>query len=213
MGHHLDLTTWPRRHTFDFFLDYDQPFFNICAEVEVTETLKACRAQRRSFFLASWFACMGATNAVEPFRYRLRGDRVWVHDHIHLGATVLTQGDVFRFCYFEHTESFSAFEHQGGAAIEALKATPIDAPLQARDDTDDLIHGSVIPWLAFTGLAHAKRFVRGFSTPKITFGKHAPRGERFFMPVSVEAHHALMDAIHIARFFQSFEAALRAPSW
>ena len=40
MGHYLELSDWPRRHTFDFFLDYDQPFFNICAEVNVLPTLE-----------------------------------------------------------------------------------------------------------------------------------------------------------------------------
>ena len=213
MGHHLEMSNWPRRQTFDFFLDYDQPFFNICAGVDVRPTLEACRAQGRSFFLASWYACMKAVNSIEPFRYRLRDKQVWVHDKIHVGATVLTRDEVFRFCYFEWAETFAAFEEDGIPALEKIKQTPAGGPLVSRDQRDDLVHGSVIPWLSFTSLAHAKRFDAGLSTPRIAFGKYTTQGEEVHMPVSVEVHHALMDAIHVARFFEAFQNELSTPTW
>jgi len=31
------------------------------------------------------------------------------------------------------------------------------------------------------------------------------------MPLSVEVHHALMDGLHVGRFIEGFEAALREP--
>jgi chloramphenicol O-acetyltransferase type A len=47
--------------------------------------------------------------------------------------------------------------------------------------------------------------------PKLAFGRAEPAGEHLWMPMSVEVHHALMDGLHVGRFVQAFEAALRAP--
>ncbi len=51
-GHFLDLDGWPRRAQYDFFLAYEQPFFDVAAEVPVTHTLAWCRDHERSFSLA-----------------------------------------------------------------------------------------------------------------------------------------------------------------
>lgn len=50
-----------------------------------------------------------------------------------------------------------------------------------------------------------------FSIPKLAFGRIDADGSRQWMPLSVEVHHALMDGLHIGRFFEAFEAALLSP--
>ena len=46
------------------------------------------------------------------------------------------------------------------------------------------------------------------SSPKITFGKVIESNDGLKMPVSVHAHHALMDGIHVAQFFNEFQENL-----
>src|SRR5690606_32490767 len=65
-GRFLDLEAWPRAATFRFFRGHEQPFFNVCAPVDVARTLALCRASGRSFSLAAWFLCLRAAEAVEP---------------------------------------------------------------------------------------------------------------------------------------------------
>jgi chloramphenicol O-acetyltransferase len=43
------------------------------------------------------------------------------------------------------------------------------------------------------------------SSSKITFGKVMESNNGLKMPVSVHAHHALMDAIHVSQFFNEFQ--------
>lgn len=208
-GHPLDLDAWPRRQQFDFFRTYDIPFFNLCAEVEVTAMRAFCRAHGISFTLAAWYTCLSTANAVEPFRYRLRGDGVWVHDRIDVGTTILRRDETFGFCYFDHADTFSAFRAGAEAALAAFHS---GAPgLVTRDDRDDLLHGSTIPWVRFTSVSHARRFNRTDSIPKLAFGRFIERGPQSAMPVSVEVHHALMDGLHVGRFFEQLQAALDAP--
>lgn len=204
MPTYLDLENWPRRRTFELFRGYDQPFFNVCVPVDVTRLLDWTRSTDRSFFLASLYVSLAAANETDPFRYRLDGDRVRVYERIHGGSTVLLPDDSFTFAYFDFTEDFATFEERATETLERTRRG--ETGFDPRDDTDDLIHYSVLPWLAFTSFAHARRRIPGDSIPKIVFGKYTKNGGRWTMPVSVEVHHALMDGLHVGRFFERFEA-------
>lgn len=210
MSGYLDVETWSRRQQFEFFKGYVNPFFNICTNVDVTDLLDFIRATKDiSFFITCHFFSIKAANEVEPFRYRLRGDRVLVHDHVHAGTTLLLADENFTFVYFDYTDDFELFHLNAKAAIEIAKT---GAPrLDERAAQDDLIYHSVIPWITFTSISHARKGGRQESVPKIAFGKYREDGSRIRMPVSVEVHHALMDGLHVGRYFERLESYFSNP--
>jgi chloramphenicol O-acetyltransferase type A len=210
MSRYLDTETWSRRQQFEFFKDFDNPYFNICADVDVTPLLALIRAAKSlSFFIAYHFLSMKAANEVEQFRYRLRGDRVLVHDRIHAGTTLLLPDESFTFVYFDFDEDFASFHTRAKAAVEKAQAGV--SRLDEREGQDDLIHHSVIPWVTFTSISHARNWGRQDSVPKIAFGKYREHGNQIKMPISVEAHHALMDGLHVGRYFQKLESYFSDP--
>jgi len=207
---YLDIESWSRRDLFHFFKDYDQPFFNICAHLDVTGLVRLTRSrQGLPFFLTYHYLALRAANEVEPFRYRLRGGRVLVHDRIDMGTTVLLGDERFAFCYFEDDDDFARFAAKAGAALEHLRAG--GGLLEPRDDRDDLVHCSVIPWVSFTSFAHARKLGRQDSVPKLVFGRYFEDRGVFKMPVSVEVHHALMDGLHVGRYFEILESYFARP--
>lgn len=207
-GYFLNVSTWSRRAAFDFFRTFEVPFFDICVEVDVSATRAWCRDAGRSFTWASWFAFQQAVNAAEPFRMRLRGDQVWVHDHVRVASTVLNPDRTFRYLHVPYNPGFAAFE---GAAKAATRAPAPDS-LDARPDDDAVVHGSVVPWLRFTGLQHARpKLISDDSVPKVVFGRISGLGGRDMMPLSVSAHHALVDGVHIGELVAGFEAILADP--
>lgn len=211
MPFYLEMATWPRRELFHFFRPYEQPFFNLCANVDATNLVRLSRSREDlPFFLSYHYLALKAANDVEPFRYRLRGDRVLVYERIDAGTTILLEGERFGFCYFRYDDDFARFAAQGTAAVERLRSG--DGHLEPSDDRDDLIHCSVLPWVSFTSFAHARRQKEQDSVPKIVFGKVFEDGERVRMPVSVEVHHALMDGVHVGRYFERLESYFADPA-
>jgi chloramphenicol O-acetyltransferase type A len=204
----LDLETWPRREHFRFFRAYEHPYFNICAEVDVAPLV---RRRRRThgpslFLVSSFYLSLQAVNEIEEFHYRIRGDEVVVHEVVHGGSTVLRPDGTFGFAYFDYLPDFEAFSL---AAEEVLRGART-ASLDPRDDRDDLVHYSVIPWISFTSFSHARRRNPEDSTPKIVFGRYHGEPENERMPVSIEVHHALMDGLHVGRFFERFQQSIHA---
>ncbi len=209
MSQFLNKANWNRAPHFDFFRSYEIPFFNICVKVDVQSMLNWCRESEQSFFIASLFYALKAANAIPEFRYRLRDDKVLIHDIIHAGSTVLNEDETFSFCYFDFSADYQTFAANSRRVLEQNRQST--GKLESHADHDDLIHFSVIPWIHFTSIAHPMKLRDGDSIPKIVFGKREPKGDKCLMPVSVQVHHALMDGLQVANFLSNFEKLLADP--
>jgi chloramphenicol O-acetyltransferase type A len=209
MAQRIDIESWPRRAHFELFRGYEQPFFNICAEVDVTDLRALCRkAGRPSFFISLLWLSLAAANGEEAFRLRLEDDEVLLYPRIHGSSTILRRDESFAIAHFAYQPSFRVF----AAAAEKIVAAAASSQgeLDLREEQQDVIHYSVLPWLQFTSFTHARPGGRANSIPKIVFGKYRRQGERDKMPISVEVHHALMDGLHVSRFLESFQELLGA---
>jgi chloramphenicol O-acetyltransferase type A len=209
MSHYLNIAAWPRREHYEFFKAYDRPHFNVCAPVEVTNLRAFTRRRGLSLFVAYHYLSTKTANEIEPFRYRLRDDGVLVHEQVNTGATILLPDERFTFVYFDYDDDFVRYHEQAQAAVAAVKAG--DGNLRPHTTSDDLLHHTVLPWLAFTSFAHARKRGQDDSVPKISFGKVYAEGDAYKMPVSVEVHHALMDGLHVGRYFERFAQLCAAP--
>jgi chloramphenicol O-acetyltransferase type A len=202
----IDLKKWKRRDHYEWFRRYAQPFFSVTVDVDVTRAWS--RSRRRgapSFFLLSVFDMLRAANDVEAFRLRLRARGVWRHDRVAVGPTIMRSDETFGFVRLEPAATFAEFAARGKAAIAEAASRKVLAP--SRRITDDIVFHSVLPWLRFTSFTNALP-AGGDSIPRIVFGRCARQGRRMTMPVAVEVHHALVDGLDVARFFDRFNSYL-----
>lgn len=206
---YLNIDNWNRKNQFYFFKDYDNPFFNICANVDVSRLVNYTKVNNISYFKSVLYLSLRSANRIEEFRYRMREDKVIIHKIIHCGSTILNEDETFSFCYFDYHESFKEFTDSTAQKLEKHKVD--SSALDPQDDRDDLIHYSVIPWISFTSFSHARKSKSGDSIPKIVFGKYFTEKDRTKMPISIQVHHALMDGIHVGKFLSSFQSYLNSP--
>jgi chloramphenicol O-acetyltransferase type A len=209
MVEYLDLTNWARRDLFQFFIGFDNPYFNICTRLDITEFLE-CLHKRPGVgvSLAYHYFALRAANEVEPFRYRLREGKVIVYEVINGGATVLLPNESFSFAYFDYDEDFETFLSKAERAVIEAKLGGVPFSPSGKDD---LIHFTTLPWVSFTSFAHARNWGREDSVPKIAFGKFITENERTLLPISVEVHHALMDGVHVGRYLARLGQLLEQP--
>jgi len=208
MPRYLDISTWPRRDTFEFFRGYDKPYFNVGTSLDVTNLVAEMkRRPGASLSLAYHYFALRVVNELEPFRYRLRGDQVLVHDVIHGGTTLLLPNETFIMSYFDYQEDFERFMTDAMKAIDEQRAA---AAFDPRPE-DNRIHFSVLPWISFTSFSHARNWRSEDSVPKMAFGKIGEVNGRRMMPFSVEVHHAMMDGITVGRYLDRLQEMLSNP--
>lgn len=203
----IDIANWARRDTFEYFKDFDKPYFNVCVKLDAAP-LKAALAARGggSFSLACYWLATRVAHRHEPMRLRLKGGRVRVLERMDAAIAVLRDDDSLSFAYLPDDAAWARFEPGAQAIMEAARTgrTPFDPKV----DEEAVIHFTITPWLHFTSFSHARNWRREDAVPKIAFGRADADGPRLWLPFSVEVHHALMDGVHLGRYVQDMEAAM-----
>lgn len=207
---HLDLTRWPRREAFAYYRDFDNPFFGITTRVDVAALRSAVRDRGIGSLMLAWHhIVLRLCNQLEPFRWRVDGERVWVHPEIHGSTTVLREDGSFGFALLPLEPRYERFAERSAANIAAARSP--QSPFDPGEGGSALIYCTTLPWVHFTSFSHARRWGRGDSVPRFAFGRIDAEGDRQWMPVAIDVHHGLMDGVHVGEFVQRFEAALREP--
>lgn len=201
----LDINTWKRKDHFHFFNQFEEPFFGVCVNVDCTKAYAAAREKGYSFFLYYLHKAMVAMNAIEPFRYRIIGEQVWIYDKIDPSPTINRPDGTFGFAYFEYHADFETFEAKARIITEQVQNSTGLVPAVSGEN---VVHCSSLPWINFTALSHARSFSFKDSCPKVSFGKMTTADGISTMPVSLHVHHGLMDGYHVGQFFEYFQQQL-----
>ena len=141
----LDLEIWPRRATYDFFKDYEDPFFNFTANIDVTALYDFCKHRGLAFSLAALYFSLLAANGIPEFRIRKVDGKLVEFDKIHATQTILNDDETFSFAYFEMSDNVFEFDRAGKAAREKYRKLK---SFDVESDRLDLIYCSVIPWVS-----------------------------------------------------------------
>jgi chloramphenicol O-acetyltransferase type A len=200
----LDITNWNRKEHFDFFCQFEEPFFGFTLNIDCTKAYETAKQNNVSFFVFYLHKTLAAVNAIENFRYRIIDGEVFVYDKINGSPTIMRDDTTFGFSLVEYFPELTEFNEKAMIEIERVRNT---GGLITRDFSGEfnLIHFSSIPWINFTSVSHSRSFTFPDSCPKISFGKMVEENGRKTMPMSVHVHHGLMDGYHVSLFLEEFQ--------
>jgi chloramphenicol O-acetyltransferase type A len=204
----IDLKTWARREHFEIYRNWAYPHFGMCANVDLTTFRPAIKQHGISFSVAIVYILARVANAIPEFRYRVRPDGAIEHEIVHPSTTIMRDDDLFSFCTFEFTQDFSLFVTSAAERIAYVKEHPT---LEDEPGQDDLLFMTSIPWVSFTSFMHPLNLDALDAVPRFAWGKIFEEGESLKMPLSVQGHHAVMDGVHIGRFYNQLQQILHEP--
>jgi chloramphenicol O-acetyltransferase type A len=205
---YIDLETWPRREHFSVFSAWTYPHFSMCADVDLTAFYPYVKKHGISLNVATVYVLSRAANVVPEFRLRIRGGEVVEHEIVHPGTTILADEDTFTFCFFDYVEDFALFAAKAEEKIAYVQEHP---SLEDPPGQDDLLFMTAIPWVSFTSFMHPLHLDPADSVPRFAWGKFFEDGEFLKMPLSAQGHHALMDGLHMGRFYAKVQEYLHHP--
>lgn len=204
---YIDLDTWPRRAQYEFINTFDYPHFNMSANMDITAFYTAVKQSGISITVVLVYVLARAAHDVAEFRQRIREDGVVEHDTVHPSTTYLTDGDLFSFCRMPYSEDFKTFASCAEEQIARIQEEPtLDDP-----PGDDQLFMTSIPWVSFTSFMHPIQMSPVDSIPRIAWGKFFHDGEPLKMPLNVQAHHGLVDGVHMGRYCERVQEYLDHP--
>lgn len=188
------------------FGGYDLPTVNICAVADCVDFVGQAKAAGIPPFALVLHALGRASLEIEHFRLRLEGRTPYLIDRVRPSYTVIDAKGNLNFSMVDWIPDFDGFlaaylgDREKARRAERLRLTPI---------TDrEYLFVTCLPWLRFTSIQHpTARFVDS-SIPNVAVGRFEFVPGRVSFPISVQAHHGLVDGLHIARYVARVEAIL-----
>lgn len=202
----IDMNAYPRRAHFDYFRSLRNPMLGVTAQVDVTELRDLCREEHCSFYLAFMRCAARAANAVPQLRQRIRDGGIVEYDACGTSHVELREDGTYGYCTLYHDRPFRAYLEY--AQVERLRCRE-NASIEEDDDVEGLYFVTSLPWLHYTQLIQPTAG-GDESNPRISWGRFEQdwRG-RWMMPVTLLAHHALVDGVHVAAFFGNIDTEIK----
>jgi chloramphenicol O-acetyltransferase type A len=130
------------------------------------------------------------------------------HEIVNPSFTILVSEDLFSFCTVDYVEDFPEFAVRAASSITYVRAHPY---LEKEDEKDNVLYMSPIPWVSFTSFEHPMQQHPADSIPRFAWGKIFEEGQLLKMPLAAQGHHAVMDGVHMGRFYEKIQDCLNRP--
>ncbi len=197
-----------RQKHIDFFRSMQSPHYLLTAHENITALADFVKSKQLPFTPVIVWILSKIAHDIPEFKWRFRKNEIIEHELLRPSFTVLTSAsEVFSFCTVPFHQDFSVFVLRAQAEIRAMQDNP---SFEDEPGKDDYLFMSSIPWVSFTNIQHPMHYPSD-SVPRIAWGKFYQEGDQVRLPVSVQAHHALVDGIHMGRFFEQFRIRAAQP--
>ncbi len=202
---YLDMDSYPRREHFAYFLAMGYPYVGATVNVDITDFLARIKAAGEPFFLSLLYEVAAAANAVPEFRQRILDGRIVEFASCRTSHTVMRENGAYAYCALDCALPKAEFLPYALTAQERAKAggNIAEDPAQSLG----LLFISCLPWLSYTALVQPVPSPAD-SNPRITWGKYFESEGRVLLPLSLLAHHALVDGKHLGEFHAALSARL-----
>lgn len=202
----IDLEQYPRRAHLEYFRSLQYPYVGVTNLVDVTELVRFCKDRNYSFYLVFLHVAALAADGVRELRRRIRGTKVIEYAACPTSHTELREDGTYCYCTLHHQADLQSYMTYAESERARCRAS---GSIEEDDDVESMYFISSLPWLHYTALIQP---VAGGdeSNPRITWGKYAEdhRG-RLQLPVTLLAHHGLVDGIHIAQFYRNLDEQIQ----
>lgn len=202
----ISMEHYPRRAHFDYFRSLPYPYVGVTQAVDVTALVGFCREKGISFFLAMLHAAALAADGVPEFRQRIRNGEIIEYNECPTSHTEPLENGAYCYCTVRHHLPLTEYLAR---AEEARQRSRAAASIEEDEDVESMLFITCLPWLHYSALIQP---VAGGdeSNPRISWGKYeADTQGRLMLPVTVLAHHALVDGLQLGQFYEKLDGELR----
>ena len=202
----IDLDKYDRRQHYEYFSSLQYPYVGVTNNVDVSKLVQFCKTKNYSFYLTFLHVAALAADGVKELRHRIHDGGIIEYSECPTSHIELLDNNTYCYCTLHH---HMTMEEYIPYAVETRNQCRQNGSIDEDDDSDSMYFISTLPWLHYTAMIQP---VAGGeeSNPRITWGRfQEDYCGRQQLPVTILAHHALVDGIHIAMFYQNLEQEIK----
>ncbi|MBR1949964.1 MAG: chloramphenicol acetyltransferase [Bacteroidales bacterium] len=214
----INLNTWERAKSYEFYKNFINPQVCITAEVECTAAYEDCKENKRSFFRKYVYAILRSVNDIKELKYRIEvkdgEEQVVLYDKISLLTPVkINSSGEFTTIKVPYHLTFEKFNAVMDEIMDGVDKE-VSEPYYQEEESDkrgfcDVVLVSALPDLHFTSISPTQSCSHGSRKPIINVGKAVMKEGKMMMPIAIAFHHGLCDGFHISSFYSKVEEYLK----
>ena len=192
---------------YKWFRTFANPCYGINVKVNVSEVVKASKANGTSFFANTLYLVTKALNSVPEMRMREVRGEIRLYDVINPTFTVMTDSGRFANAGFKMIEDYKGFYEQTRKIIDEKKAqTEFDDEYNDSSDYDDY-YITCLPWLSIESFTHPlpDNNIESSSCPRIAWDKYRMENGKYVMVLNVTVNHCFVDGRRLANVFEGVQ--------
>lgn len=203
----IDLKSWDRFETFDYYRKFDHPRYLMTFDLDVTKFYHQVKENKESFYLSFIHFILSVMNEHKAFHYRILGDDVIYYETIHPSYTDLIENtDRFKIVTINYEPDRTLFINHAKEKSIRQGNQFIDLSEEMRKD---LVYITTFPWATYTQVTHAENHDPHDAIPRLVWGKFREVQGKLMMPFSIEVHHSFVDGYHVGLFILDLEKRLQ----
>ena len=194
----IDLENWDRKEFYEHFIK------EVVCTYSITVNLDITGLKHERLYPAMIWLLTKTVNEMPEFRTSLTKQGLGIYDSMHPMYTVFNQENKnFSGIWTYYQEDYSAFLKDYEADVAEYSTSTRYAP--KADTPENAFNISMVPWLEFTSL-NLNVFDDGkYLLPIFTLGKYFERDGKRFLPLAIQAHHAVCDGYHVGVFVEKLQ--------
>src|ERR1700761_5849646 len=127
MKHKIDFDNWIRKEHFNFFNQFDEPYYGVNVTIDCTVAYQTAKQNGFSFFLYYLYQSLKASQMIDAFKLRIEGDEVYHYDQIDAGSTISRPNGTFGFGDFTYYTDFEVFHTE---AVKVMRRVEGETDLE-----------------------------------------------------------------------------------
>ena len=195
--HFIDMKCYERKAHFEYFKSLQYPYVGVTVNQDVTDAYCFSKSAGESFYLTFLHAVALAADNVPELRQRIRNNQIVEYSECPTSHTERTREGSYCYCTLHHHMDLKDYF----ACAKEARRRCADNGITEEEYVESMYFISTLPWLHYTALIQPVA-CGNESNPRITWGQYQKtEAGKIIMPVSILAHHALVDGSHLAQFY------------
>lgn len=200
----IDPNTWKRKEYFEHYFAHVPCTYSTTVKLDIT----GLKNGQKKLYPSLLYGLATLVNQHEEFRMSINEDgQVGIFSDMIPCYTVFHKDtETFSNIWTEYSDDYSVFCDR--YAQDLARYGGVERMMAKPNPPSNTFPVSMIPWTTFEGFNLNLQNGYNYLLPIFTFGKYYEENGKYYIPLSIQVHHAVCDGFHTCRFINELQEVL-----
>ena len=197
----IDIDTWKRKEYFEHYFAQVPCTYSMTVKLDIT----GLKTSKKRLYPTLLYSLTALVNRHEEFRIAMNeSGQVGIFSDMLPCYTVFHKDtETFSNIWTEYSDDYAVFCDRYNQDLNLYGS--VEQAMAKPNPPENTFPVSMIPWTTFEGFNLNLQNGYDYLLPIFTFGKYYEENGKYYIPLSIQVHHAVCDGFHTCRFINELQ--------